>query len=178
LSEDPRPFPAPPPAAAPQRVILAVGLPGSGKSAYFARRGIIPLSSDWLRQILADDPTEQRFQDIIFIALRYLLRLRLKLGRPLSYVDATNLTAEERLPYIHIAENYGAEIEAVFFDVPLEVCLERNRARHRVVPEDAMQRLAGKLTPPRLEEGFSRITTVSGDGREVVEERQSVVTSQ
>jgi len=40
------------------------------------------------------------------------------------------------------------------------VCLERNRLRHRMVPEEAVRKLAAKLTPPRLEEGFSKITVI------------------
>ena len=142
------------------KIVLAVGLPGSGKSAYFARRGIMPLSSDRLRQLLADDPTEQRFQKSIFQALRYLLRMRLKLGRPVTYIDATSLTRAERRHYIRIARQYGCRVEAIFFDVPLEVCQRRNRRRRRRVPEAAMLRLAARLEPPALEEGFRRITTV------------------
>jgi predicted kinase len=50
----------------------------------------------------------------------------------------------------------------VFFDVPLEVCRARNARRHRVVPEDAMAKMAAKLAPPNVEEGFSRVTTITG----------------
>jgi predicted kinase len=48
----------------------------------------------------------------------------------------------------------------VFFDVPLELCMERNRKRQRTVSDEAMQRLAEKLVPPKFEEGFSKITVV------------------
>jgi len=71
---------------------------------------------------------------------------------------ATHLTPEERAPYIQIARWYGCEAEALYFDVPLEICLERNRRRHRVVPEDAMERMAAKLVPPDVAEGFTRVT--------------------
>src|SRR5207244_3018332 len=42
-------------------VVLAIGLPGSGKSSWFKRHSITPLSSDMLRSLLFDDPTEQRY---------------------------------------------------------------------------------------------------------------------
>ncbi|MGA9307287.1 MAG: ATP-binding protein, partial [Candidatus Sulfotelmatobacter sp.] len=52
------------------------------------------------------------------------------------------------------------EVHAVFFDVPLEVCLERHQRRDLVVPEDVMRRMAAKLKPPAFEEGFAKITVV------------------
>src|SRR5499433_4333147 len=114
-------------------VVLAIGLPGSGKSAWFKRHNIRPLSSDLLRELLFDDPKEQRFQDLVFSNLRSMLKARLIARRPLNYVDATNLTPHERSSWIKLAKDYGYEVQAVFFDVPLEVCLERNRRRDRVV---------------------------------------------
>lgn len=152
------------PVAAPRApkgtVVLAVGLPGSGKSSWFKRNKITPLSSDLLRVLLFDDPAEQRFQDLIFSNLRSMLKARLIARRPMNYVDATNLTPHERQGWIKLAKDYGYEVQAVLFDVPLEVCMERNRRRDRVVPEEAMRRMAGKLKPPGFEEGFSKITVV------------------
>ena len=152
---------APPPVRAPKGVVvLAIGLPGSGKSSWFKRHNITPLSSDLLRALLFDDPTEQRYQDLIFSNLRSMLRARLIAQRPMNYVDATNLTPHERHSWIKLAKDYGFEVQAVFFSVPLEVCLERNAKRHRVVTEDVMRRMAGKLKAPSFEEGFSKITVV------------------
>jgi predicted kinase len=141
-------------------VVLAIGLPGSGKSSWFKRNKITPLSSDLLRSLLFDDPTEQRFQDLVFSNLRSMLKARLIARRPTNYVDATNLTPHERHNWIKLAKDYGYEVQAVFFDVPVEVCLERNRKRERVVAEDVMRRMSDKLKPPAFEEGFSKITVV------------------
>ena len=57
-------------------------------------------------------------------------------------------------------EGFGYEVHAVFFDVPLETCLERNRRRERQVPEDVMKQMAQKLKPPTFKEGFSKIIVV------------------
>jgi predicted kinase len=156
------PQPAPPAIQRPPKgaVILAIGLPGSGKSSWFKRNNITPLSSDMLRQLLFDDTQEQRFQDLVFSNLRSMLKARLIARRPLNYVDATNLTPHERANWIKLAKDYGYEVQAVYFDVPLEVCLERNRRRQRFVDEDVMRRMAGKLRPPTFEEGFSKVTVV------------------
>ena len=140
--------------------MLAIGLPGSGKSSWFKRHAITPLSSDMLRALLFDDPQEQRFQDLVFSNLRSMLKARLIARRPMNYVDATNLTPHERHNWIKLARDYGYEVQAVFFDVPVGVCLERNRKRERSVDEDVMRRMAAKLRPPTFEEGFSKVTVV------------------
>jgi len=110
--------------------------------------------------LLFDDITEQRYQDLTFSTLRYLLRARLIARMPWNYVDATNLSPRERRGWIKMAHEFGYDVHAVFFDVPLEVCMERNRKRHRMVPEDVMQRMAQKLRPPSFDEGFSKIIVV------------------
>jgi len=141
-------------------VVLAIGLPGSGKSSWFKRHNIRPLSSDLLRELLFDDAQEQRFQDLVFSNLRSMLKARLVARRPVNYVDATNLTPHDRHSWIKLAKDYGYDVQGVYFDVPVEVCLERNQKRERVVAEDVMRRMAGKLKAPTFEEGFSKITVV------------------
>src|SRR6202142_3127012 len=141
-------------------VVLAIGLPGSGKTTWFRRRGVTPLSSDLLRNILFDDVEEQRYQGLVFSTLRSLLRDRLIARMPWNYVDATNLSIHERRQWIKMAKSLNYEVHAVFFDVPLEVCLERNSKRDRSVSEDIMRKMAEKLKPPVFEEGFEKITVV------------------
>jgi predicted kinase len=141
-------------------VVLTIGLPGSGKTTWYKRRGVTPLSSDLLRTILFDSITEQRYQGLVFSTLRSLLRARLIAKMPWNYVDATNLSPHERRQWIKMARGFGYEVHAVFFDVPLETCMERNRRRERQVPEEVMRQMGQKLKPPTFKEGFSKIIVV------------------
>ncbi len=145
-------------------VVLTIGLPGSGKTTWFKRRAVQPLSSDMLRTILFDDITEQRYQGLVFSTLRSLLRARLIAKMPWNYVDATNLSPHERRQWIKMAKSFGYDVHAVFFDVPFEVCMERNRRRERVVSEEVMQKMAERLRAPSFKEGFSKITVVRVKG--------------
>ncbi len=140
------------------RIVVTVGLPGSGKSTYLARLGVNALSSDEIRRLIADNPEDQTIHRRVFATIRYLLRQRIANGRPVTYVDATHLTRWERRSYVQLARRYDCKLEALFFDLPVDVCIERNRRRGRVVPEEAIRKMAARLQPPTREEGFSKIT--------------------
>ena len=141
--------------------MVLIGLPGSGKSTWARRQGVAVLSSDDLRFTLADNETDQTIHGEVFATIRYLLRRRLELNRPLTFVDATHLTRRERRPYINMARLYECDTEAVFFDTSLETCKARNANRHRVVPDAVIEAMSARLVPPTVEEGFSFVTVYS-----------------
>jgi predicted kinase len=139
------------------RIVITVGLPGSGKSTYLKRRRVNAISSDEIRRLIADDPGEQGIHARVFATIRYLIRQRLAVGRPVTYVDATHLTRWERRPYVELARRYGCIAEVLFFDVPVDICILRNKLRGRRVPAQAIREMALRMQPPMIGEGFIRI---------------------
>jgi predicted kinase len=143
-----------------KKLIVLVGLPGSGKSTWAARQGTGILSSDAVREILTDDAENQAVNRLVFPTLRYLLVMRVKAGMEATVLDATSLTPKERRSWVRTAEALGCDAEAVFFETPLAACKSRNVARSRVVPEDVMDRFAARLIRPSEAEGFTKVTVV------------------
>lgn len=118
------------------------------------------ISSDEIRRLLADDPRDQSIHSRVFATIRYLVRQRIAIGRSVTYVDATHLTRWERRPYIQLARRCGCKLEALYFDVPIEVCIRRNGKRDRLVPEQAIRDMAARLEPPTKQEGFTRVVRI------------------
>ena len=139
---------------------MMIGLPGSGKTTWLRKQNLVAISSDEIRHLLTGDATNQKVNVQTFFLVRMILRLRLRSGQPETYIDATNLTKKERQQYIRIARKFNAEVEALWFDVPLEICKQRNQLRERVVPDEAMDYLAGRFEKPEQEEGLSKIIQV------------------
>ena len=116
------------------------GPAGCGKST-FAANHFSPtqiVSSDQCRALVSDDPANQGVSGHAFDLMYFIIEKRLMLGR-LTVSDATHLKREDRKPAIKIARYFGFNAAAIVFNIPLDLCLARNRARARVVPEDALR---------------------------------------
>jgi predicted kinase len=57
-----------------------------------------------------------------------------------------------------MAQVHDCSVEAVFFDVPVDVCKERNRGRKRVVPDFVIDMMASRIARPTVQEGFESVT--------------------
>ena len=83
---------------------------------------------------------------------------------PWNYVDATNLSPHERKQWIKMAKSFQYEVQAVFFDVPLAVCMERNSQRERVVTDEVMQKMAERLAATVVQGRFRQDYGGAGEG--------------
>lgn len=118
------------------------------------------LSSDLVRHLLSDTEENQSINRLVFATLRYLVKQRIKAGAEVTYIDSTALSLWERRCWVRVAQGSDCLIEAVYFDTPLEVCLERNARRRRVVPPGVIQTMARRLVPPTEAEGFQKVTVI------------------
>lgn len=100
------------------------------------------VSSDECRARLCDDEVNQLVTANTFELWRFIIRKRLLIGR-FTVADATNLEWGDRrwlTRTVHYFHFYSA---IVIFNLPFEVCLQRNAARQRIVPQEALQRQYG-----------------------------------
>lgn len=122
---------------APGTLVVLVGPSGAGKST-FAKEHFKPteiVSSDACRAMVADDDADQAATTAAFAVLHSIVEQRLRAGRT-TVVDATNVQAKARRPLLALAARYHRPSMAILFDVPAQVCKERNRQRQERIVSD------------------------------------------
>jgi predicted kinase len=150
----------------PGALVVLVGVSGSGKSSWAARR--FPareiLSSDAFREMVSDDAADQSASADAFRLLHLAARARLRRGLR-TVIDATNLTLRARRQLLAAARVAGRPAVAIVFDVPLERCLAQNAHRAgRRVPGSVVRDQQRQLEVARQaleDEGFSAIVTLT-----------------
>ncbi|MBE9010497.1 AAA family ATPase [Pseudanabaenaceae cyanobacterium LEGE 13415] len=142
-----------------------IGLPGSGKST-FARSlfNARIISTDEIRAQLFGEEAVQGSWLKIWLEVRSQFEQAVKAIEnneiKFAIYDATNAVRKQRRAAIALARKCGfTHITGVWINAPIEICLERNKARSRVVPEEVIQRMARRLygAPPGLDEGLDEL---------------------
>ncbi|MEN3038876.1 MAG: AAA family ATPase [Candidatus Kryptonium sp.] len=145
----------------PRTLVVLCGVAGSGKSTFakkfFKRTQIV--SSDHCRAMISDNPANQAVSKHAFDLFYFIIEKRLLVGR-LTVADATSLSKETRSQLIEIARKYGFRVVIVIFDIPVEICIERDKNRPRKVGEQVIRNqyvnfLEAKKSIPT--EGFDEI---------------------
>jgi protein phosphatase len=147
-------------------LVVLVGPSGAGKSTFARRhfRATEILSSDVCRGLVSDDENDQTATRDAFEVLRFIAAKRLAAGR-LTVVDATNVQTESRQPFVALAREYHCLPVAIVFNLPEQLCQERNRQRPERafgahVVRNQSQQLRRSLR--HLErEGFSHVFVLS-----------------
>ncbi len=124
----------------PRTLVVLCGVAGSGKSTFakkfFKRTQII--SPDHCRAMISDNPANQAVSKHAFDLFYFIIEKRLLVGR-LTVADATSLSKETRRQLIEIARKYGFRVVIVIFDIPAEICIERDQKRPRKVGEQVIR---------------------------------------
>lgn len=145
------------------RLIMLIGLPGSGKSTY-AKSLLDPegkvkyCSSDSIRKELYGDENIQGNPQTVFEHLHKNVNMYLQQGCDVIY-DATNVTRKNRRGVINKFNNI-ADIEAHIVWAPYEECVARDSERVKKVGEDVIRKFLYRWQSPNYDEGFKFIDVI------------------
>lgn len=130
-----------------KKVWLLSGVPGSGKTTWvkeqIAKKGGVHCSRDEIRFSLLKEGEDYFAHENEVVAL-WLEKVTNAINNPEVkdvYIDATHLTEKARQKTISALPKGEYFITTVFFDVPLEICIERNdnRKGRALVPHSVIR---------------------------------------
>ena len=139
------------------KLYISCGVPGSGKSTFLKKhvnKNESIVSRDEIRFMLLKDGEEYfSHEDKVFKYFIDIIAEFINSGQNV-YADATHLNKASRDKLLYALKKIGCEpsdIQAIFFDVPLKICLERNEKRkgtRAYVPRGVIRRMFYQLEFP------------------------------
>jgi predicted kinase len=134
-------------------LVIFVGLPGSGKSTYYAAHFAqthLQVSKDLM-------PNARRRDDKQTLAIDSALAA----GQNVV-IDNTNPSRDIRAPLVAIGKRHNARIIAYYFECSVRAAIVRNQQRQGKgrVPNVAIFTTQKKLQPPVPEEGFDEVHVI------------------
>ena len=162
-------------------LLVLCGPAGSGKSTFAAQRfaATTIVSSDHCRAMICDDESNQKVNRDTFELFHLIIQKRLSLGR-FTVADSTALYPDARRKLRDISRQFGYIGCLLIFNIPPEICLERNKRRHRLVDEHVIPYHAGLLQRAILDtphEGWEQIHILGEQDMDVIvdiEDMQSI----
>jgi len=139
--------------------IIFTGLQASGKSSFYLEnfyKTHIRINLDMLKKRPREDIFLQACVD----------------GNQRVVIDNTNPTSEERQKYIKLFKPNHFKIIGYYFDIELDLCLERNSKREgkENIPERGVKSTFYKMSRPQYSEGYDKIYRVFIENSSVVVE--------
>ncbi|MCB9231023.1 MAG: AAA family ATPase [Bacteroidia bacterium] len=128
------------------QAVIFIGIQATGKSSFYRKfffNSHVRISLD----LLNTQNKQKRFLETCFATQAQFV------------VDNTNPTEQDRAPFIAQAQENKYEVIGYYFKSSLEEALERNATREgkEKIPEAGIRGCYGKLTLPKLSEGFDRL---------------------
>lgn len=156
-----------------KRVFLICGIPGSGKSTWvrerIAKYGGHHISRDEIRFELLDKHGGDYFAHETTVVSTFRNRINELMASDEEcmdiYIDATHLTRAARQSVLSNTNVKDGYMIAVWFDVPLELCLARNDKREgrARVPRQTIEDMFRRYSKPSKRD-FDEVWRVDAEG--------------